>query len=98
MLPLEDTVGEGQDEQIADENELQQPFVPFQDGEPIIQQGDRENINVNNPPQDEQPFIAPNAENLLEDEEEADAVDAEDIAGILELIGMQGNIVNLFQN
>lgn len=78
---------QGNDERVIVEGDNDEPFIPFEEGEPVFQAP-------------EPPVAAPNI-NLFPldaDGEDADPDDAEDLEGVLELIGMQGNIVGLFQN
>jgi len=76
------------DEHVVDDLADEEPFVPFEDAQPVIPQ---------------RGFPAPGPQDIVDrdgdDVNDADAADdAEDLEGILELIGMQGPIIGLFQN
>lgn len=76
----------GNDEQIVRDLAAEAPFVPFAANEP-----------ANLPLQD--PEVAAAAAQAGIDVNDQDAIDdAEDLEGILELIGMQGPLTGLFQN
>lgn len=79
----------GNDERVVRNLADEAPFVPFVGNEP------REHGNV--PIQD--PEVAAAAAQAGLDVNDQEAIeDAEDLEGILELIGMQGPIIGLFQN
>jgi E3 ubiquitin-protein ligase MARCH6 len=76
----------GNDEQIVRDLAAEAPFVPFAANEP-----------ANLPMQD--PDVAAAAAQAGIDVNDQDAIDdAEDLEGMLELIGMQGPLTGLFQN
>jgi E3 ubiquitin-protein ligase MARCH6 len=86
IVPLQEIQApseQGNDEHVVNELDVDEPFVPFVGGEPVL------------PGQAQQAGLD-DEEGPAEDAEAAD--DAEDLEGILELIGMQGNIFGLFQN
>ena len=79
----------GNDEQIVRNIADEAPFVPFVENEP------RENGN----PPIQDPEVAAAAAQAGIDVNDQEAIDdAEDLEGILELIGMQGPLIGLFQN
>jgi E3 ubiquitin-protein ligase MARCH6 len=81
--------GEVNDEHVVQDLEDEAPFVPFAAHEP------RE---VANPPIQD-PDVAAAAAQAGIDLNDQDAIDdAEDLEGIMELIGMQGPLTGLFQN
>jgi E3 ubiquitin-protein ligase MARCH6 len=90
VAPAAETAEElGNDEHIVHNLADEPPFVPFANNEP--------QEPANPPIQD--PEVAAAAAQAGIDLNEQEAIeDAEDLEGILELIGMQGPIVGLFQN
>jgi len=81
------------EEHIVEDFAEEEPFVPFADGEPVNEADDMPDL------QEQDPEVAAAAAEAGIDLDDADAVeDAEDLEGILELIGMQGPITGLFQN
>ena len=90
VAPMTQTADEGaNDEHIVRDLADEAPFVPFL--------GNELRDHGNAPAQD--PEVAAAAAQAGIDVNDQDAIeDAEDLEGILELIGMQGPIVGLFQN
>ncbi|CAK4031043.1 ERAD-associated E3 ubiquitin- ligase doa10 [Lecanosticta acicola] len=81
--PNEEMVGEGEDAQQA-------PFVPVQGGQPAIPDNPHHEEEQQNDPE----VVAAAQQAGLD----AEAIeDAEDLEGILELIGLQGPLIGLFQ-
>ncbi|KAF2276304.1 uncharacterized protein EI97DRAFT_377478 [Westerdykella ornata] len=81
--------GDANDERVVQDMGNEAPFVPFEDNEP--------RPAINPPVQDpEVAAAAARAGINLNDEEAIEA--AEDLEGIMELIGMQGPLIGLFQN
>ncbi|KAF2748110.1 hypothetical protein M011DRAFT_467159 [Sporormia fimetaria CBS 119925] len=77
------------DEHVVQDPADEAPFVPFADNEPrAVANGPVRNV--------QNPGGAGQAGGILNDQDAVD--DAEDLEGILELIGMQGPVVGLFQN
>jgi E3 ubiquitin-protein ligase MARCH6 len=89
IVPLQEIQApseQGNDEHVINELDADEPFIPFAGGEPIL-------------PVQVQPRV--NGDDLEDDGAGDDpdaAEDAEDLEGIFELIGIQGNIIGLFQN
>jgi E3 ubiquitin-protein ligase MARCH6 len=89
-------VGEN-DERIVQDVADEEPFVPFAQARPVLQEHDRPRVEGLAPDfQFPPPPERDQARLDLDDAEAADEV--EDLDGILELIGMQGPILGLFQN
>ncbi|KAL8826854.1 MAG: hypothetical protein Q9191_003544 [Dirinaria sp. TL-2023a] len=83
------------DERVVDNIDEEAPFVPVAHGQPVI--GDGDNQGQAEPGPDPEVINAALAAGV--DPNEAEAVeDAEDLEGIMELVGMQGPIVGLIQN
>lgn len=81
--------GDANDEHVVQDLGDEAPFVPFEDNEP--------RPAVNPPVQDPEGGAAAGRAGIDINDEEA-IEDAEDLEGILELIGMQGPLIGLFQN
>lgn len=81
--PNEELLGDG-------ENAQQAPFVPVQGGEPAV-----ENAAQQDQEQPNDPEVVAAAQQAGLDAEAIE--DAEDLEGILELIGVQGPLIGLFQ-
>ncbi|KAF2453951.1 hypothetical protein BDY21DRAFT_366660 [Lineolata rhizophorae] len=82
------------DERVVQDPANEEPFVPFLDGRP---RNEDDVLQAENDEQD--PEVARAAAQAGIDVNDPEAVeDAEDLEGMLELIGVQGPIVGLFQN
>ncbi|KAF2104634.1 hypothetical protein NA57DRAFT_51451 [Rhizodiscina lignyota] len=87
------------DEHVVQDIEDEAPFVPFEDAQPALQQADQDLPPAQPLNQGQDPEVAAAAAQAGIDINEQDAIDdAEDLEGILELIGMQGPLTGLFQN
>ena len=83
------------DERIVDDVADEEPFVPFEDAQPVLHEHEPREGAV--APEDGQPPAGNQPIGFdLNDGDAAD--DVEDLEGVLELIGMQGPIMGLFQN
>jgi E3 ubiquitin-protein ligase MARCH6 len=88
IVPLQEVQvpDQGNDEHVINELDNNEPFIPFAGGEPIL------------PAQVQARAIGDDLEDEGAGDDPDAAEDAEDLEGIFELIGMQGNIIGLFQN
>lgn len=83
------------DEHVVNNIDEEAPFVPVAHGQPVIGDGDAQGQPEPGP----DPEVINAALAAGVDPNEAEAVeDAEDLEGIMELVGMQGPIVGLIQN
>ena len=81
------------DEHVVDDLAEEAPFVPVENGQPVIEDAN----NAANPGQDPEVVAAAIEAGL--DPNEAEAIeDGEDLEGIMELVGMQGPMAGLIQN
>lgn len=86
---------EENDEQIVREVAAEAPFVPFNDAQVVEQVRHEEGAAEAN----QEVNAADAAAQAAVNANDADAIDdAEDLEGILELVGLRGNLANLFQN
>lgn len=87
------------EEHVVQDIEDEAPFVPFEDAQPAPQQPELEPPAPQPANQGQDPEVAAAAAQAGIDINDQDAIDdAEDLEGILELIGMQGPLTGLFQN
>jgi len=83
------------DEHVVENIDEEAPFVPVAHGQPVIEDADDQ--NAGEPVQDAEVRAAAIQAGL--DPNDVEAVeDAEDLEGIMELVGMQGPMIGLIQN
>ena len=92
-VPVEEP-DEGDDEQVVENVEEEEPFVPVARGQLMIEDG-----NDAAPLPRNDPEVLQAALDAGVDDNDAEAIeDGEDLEGVMELIGMQGPLAGLVQN
>ena len=88
---------EADEEHIVEQVDQEAPFVPIAEGRPVF--GPEEGPENNPPPAAENPEAVAGPAEAEVDPNGVEAVDdAEDLEGIMELVGMQGPLFGLIQN
>lgn len=90
----------GDDEHIVRDLANEAPFIPMENGQPLINGEEQEDGNNRDAPEAAQdPQVAEAAIQAGLDPNEAEAAEeVEDLEGVMELVGMQGPIAGLIQN